>query len=107
MDTYDQAPGRSFDEFVKGELGLQAQADFGALHHKPLSFPEWGLFRYGDDPAYVTSMLHWISTHDVLYETIADYCPAGVWRCATNPRSSAAYLDAIRRPDGAAGPSGP
>jgi hypothetical protein len=107
MDTYDQAPGRTFDEFVQGPLGLQAQADFGALHHKPLSFPEWGLFRYGDDPAYVTSMLHWISTHDTLYETIADYCPAGVWRCATNPESSAAYLAGIRRPGGAAASSGP
>lgn len=107
MDSYDQDPGRTFQEYVEQPYGLQAQADFAAARGKPISFAEWGLLAYGDDPSYVTSMLHWISTHATVYETIADYCPAGVWQCASNPASSAAYRAALRRPPGPASSSAP
>jgi hypothetical protein len=100
MDSYDQPPGKDFAQFADGPYGLQDQADFAAAHGKPISFPEWGLFRFGDDPAYVTSMLHWISTHDTLYETIADYCQVGVWHCSANPRSSSAFLAGIHPASG-------
>jgi hypothetical protein len=91
MDSYDQYPGRSFSDFVHQPYGLQAQADFAMAHGKPVSYPEWGLFDYGDDPVYVRGMYRWFSSHNVAYQSITDYCPHGVWTCRANPASSIAY----------------
>lgn len=91
MDSYDQPPGRTFDEQVNGPYGLQKHVDFAAEHNKPISFPEWGLFRNGDNPEYMRRMLEWIDKHDPVYQTITDYCPHGVWQCADNPESSRTY----------------
>ncbi|MFC1419729.1 glycoside hydrolase family 26 protein [Streptacidiphilus cavernicola] len=100
MDSYDLAgsdPHRSapFTEYVHEPYGLLAQVRFAAAHHKPVSYPEWGMYGGGDDPAYVRQMLAWISTHDTLYQTVTDYCPHGVWGCADNPRASAVYRSAL------------
>lgn len=103
MDTYDQAPGATFAEMVSQPYGLQAQADFAAAHGKPISFPEWGMFRRGDNPDFVQGMYDWIAAHDVAYQTITDYCPHGVFGCADNPQASATY----RRLFGAASGSSP
>lgn len=91
MDNYDQRPGRTFDEFIAQPYGLQAQADFAAAHGKPLSYPEWGLYDFGDDPGYVRDMYSWLVTHDVAYQSITDYCPHGVWSCQANPASGRVY----------------
>jgi hypothetical protein len=97
MDSYDQGPGRSFADYVDQPYGLAAQVAFAAAHHKPVSYPEWGLFDYGDDPAFVTDMLGWIAEHggDVAYQTLTDYCPHGFFACAQNPQSGAAYRAAL------------
>ncbi|HET6860464.1 MAG TPA: glycosyl hydrolase [Streptomyces sp.] len=91
MDSYDQAPGRTFDEQVNTPYGLQAQVDFAAAHNKAISYPEWGLFRNGDNPEYMRRMLDWIAQHKPLYQTITDYCPHGVWQCDENPKSSQVF----------------
>lgn len=88
MDSYDQAPGRTFEEQVTAPYGLQEQVDFATAHNKLISYPEWGLFRNGDNPAYVRAMLNWIERHKPLYQTITDYCPHGVWQCKENPKSA-------------------
>jgi hypothetical protein len=92
-DSYDQPAGKSFQDFVNEPYGLRAQADFAAAHGKPISFPEWGLFRNSDNPEYVRGMHDWIMSHDVVYQSVTDYCPHGVWSCGGNPRSSAAYRE--------------
>ncbi|CAG7650641.1 glycoside hydrolase family 26 protein [Actinacidiphila bryophytorum] len=91
MDSYDQPPGESFTEQVTEPYGLQAQVDFAAAHGKEVSYPEWGLFRNGDDPDYVALMLRWMSDHNALYQTVTDYCPHGVWQCEQNPLSSRVF----------------
>lgn len=88
MDSYDQPHGVSFTEQVNEPYGLQKQVDFARAHGKPVSYPEWGLFREGDNPDYIRQMLHWIQAHHPVYQTITDYCPHGVWSCAANPKSS-------------------
>ncbi|MDQ1029156.1 hypothetical protein QF035_006738 [Streptomyces umbrinus] len=95
MDTYDQPRGVSFDEQVKEPYGLQAQVDFAKSHNKPISYPEWGLFRNGDNAEYMRRMLAWIDEHKPLYNTLTDYCPHGVWQCGANPRSSWVYRSAL------------
>ncbi|MER7466836.1 glycosyl hydrolase [Streptomyces sp. NPDC097981] len=95
MDSYDQEPGRTFDEQVTQPYGLQQQVDFAKAHGKPISYPEWGLFQQGDNPEYVRRMLEWIEQQKPLYHTITDYCPHGVWQCAQNPQSAKAFRDAL------------
>ncbi|NLU72566.1 hypothetical protein HCC61_07750 [Streptomyces sp. HNM0575] len=102
MDTYDQPEGRSFDEQVNEPLGLQAQVDFARQHGKAVSYPEWGLFRNGDNPEYVRRMLDWFDRHKPLYQTLTDYCPHGVWQCPHNPASAETFRAALFARSGAA-----
>ncbi|MEV1025537.1 glycosyl hydrolase [Streptomyces sp. NPDC050264] len=94
-DSYDQPAGRSFDEQVSEPYGLQAQVDFAKQHGKPISYPEWGLFRNGDNADYMRRMLAWMDEHKPLYNTLTDYCPHGVWQCADNPKASQVYRTAL------------
>ncbi|WP_236010080.1 glycosyl hydrolase [Actinomadura physcomitrii] len=92
-DSYDQPPGESFQEYIDEPYGMKAQADFAAAHGKPISFPEWGLFRNSDNPEYIQGMHDWIVSHNVVYQSVTDYCPHGVWECGANPRSARAYRE--------------
>ena len=38
-------------------------------HKKPISYPEWGLFRNGDNPDYMRRMLAWMDAHQPVYQT--------------------------------------
>ncbi|MFD4693859.1 glycoside hydrolase family 26 protein [Streptomyces sp. NPDC058463] len=107
MDSYDQPPARTFDEQVNEPYGLQKQVDFAAERGKPISYPEWGLFRSGDNPQYMRRMLKWIDQHKPVYQTITDYCPHGVWQCAENPESSRVYREMLTQKQGTADPTSP
>ncbi|MEU9503637.1 glycosyl hydrolase [Streptomyces sp. NPDC048196] len=106
MDSYDQPAGETFDTMVREPYGLQAQVDFAAAHRKQISYPEWGLFRNGDNPGFVIRMLDWMARHPPLYQTITDYCPHGVWQCRANPRAAQAYRRVLYGVPDAAGPTG-
>jgi hypothetical protein len=95
MDSYDQPAGVTFDEQVSEPYGLQRHVDFAAAHGKPVSYPEWGLFRNGDNAEYMRRMLAWIDEHRPVYNTLTDYCPHGVWQCPANPRSALVYRTAL------------
>ncbi|MFG2132327.1 glycoside hydrolase family 26 protein [Streptomyces sp. NPDC048751] len=95
MDSYDQPTGMSFDEQVREPYGLQRHVDFAKAHGKPVSYPEWGLFRNGDNVEYMRRMLAWMDEHRPLYNTLTDYCPHGVWQCDANPMSSHFYRSAL------------
>nr|WP_144384967.1 glycosyl hydrolase [Streptomyces sp. SAJ15] len=103
MDSYDQPPGDTFAEQVEQPYGLRDQVEFAARHGKPHSYPEWGLFRHGDNPAYMRGMLDWFARHPPLYQSITDYCPHGVWRCRRNPEAARVFRD---RTTGAEPPGG-
>ncbi|WP_189788522.1 glycoside hydrolase family 26 protein [Streptomyces capitiformicae] len=98
MDTYDQPRGLSFDGQVTEPYGLQHHVDFAKAHGKPISYPEWGLFRNGDNAEYMRRMLAWIDAHKPLYHTITDYCPHGTWQCRRNPRAAQVYRAALSNP---------
>ncbi|MGK4580464.1 glycoside hydrolase family 26 protein [Kitasatospora sp. HPMI-4] len=91
MDSYDQPAGATFDDYVSEPYGLQDQVEFAAEHGKQVSYPEWGLFRNGDNPEFVRRMVEWTRTHDTAYQTVTDYCPHGFWGCDRNPLSSAVF----------------
>ncbi|MFE6839468.1 glycoside hydrolase family 26 protein [Streptomyces sp. NPDC057705] len=106
MDSYDQPPGDSFEEQVEQPYGLQKHVDFAREHDKPISYPEWGLFRNGDNAEYMRDMLAWIADHKPLYHSITDYCPHGVWQCGQNPRSARVFREFLSTRQGHGGPSG-
>ncbi|WLW54882.1 glycoside hydrolase family 26 protein [Streptomyces sp. YU58] len=95
MDSYDQPTGLSFDEQIKEPYGLQEHVDFAKAHKKPISYPEWGLFRNGDNAEYMRRMLAWMDEHKPLYNTLTDYCPHGVWQCGKNPKASEVYRSVL------------
>lgn len=95
MDAYDQPRGMPFDEQVEEPYGLRHHVEFAKERGKPISYPEWGLFRNGDNTAYMKGMLDWMDEHKPLYNTLTDYCPHGVWQCAHNPESSAVYRSVL------------
>ncbi|MEV5954329.1 glycosyl hydrolase [Streptomyces sp. NPDC051987] len=95
MDSYDQPTGISFDQQVREPYGLQQHVDFAKAHGKPVSYPEWGLFRNGDNAEYMRRMLAWMDEHKPLYNTLTDYCPHGVWQCSANPLSARVYREAL------------
>ncbi|MGI5425934.1 glycoside hydrolase family 26 protein [Streptomyces sp. CA-179760] len=95
MDSYDQPAGMSFEQQVKEPYGLQDHVDFAKAHGKPISYPEWGLFRNGDNADYMRDMLAWMDEHKPLYNTLTDYCPHGVWQCGANPKSSQLYRSVL------------
>lgn len=95
MDAYDQPEGMPFDGQVAEPYGLQAHVDFAKAHGKPISYPEWGLFRNGDNAEYMRGMLAWIDQHKPLYNTLTDYCPHGVWQCRKNPKAADVYRSAL------------
>nr|WP_308119459.1 glycosyl hydrolase [Streptomyces sp. JJ38] len=97
MDSYDQPPGETFDDYVEQPYGLRDHVEFAKAHGKPIAYPEWGLFRNGDNPEYVRRMLEWFERHEPLYQTLTDYCPHGVWQCRSHPMSAAVYREALGR----------
>ncbi|WP_327066562.1 glycoside hydrolase family 26 protein [Kitasatospora sp. NBC_01302] len=106
-DSYDQPAGATFDDYVHEPYGLEDQVEFAARRGKPVSYPEWGLFRNGDNPEFVRRMVDWMRTHDTLYQTVTDYCPHGFWQCRSNPRSSAVYRELLSGSKGAPVPTEP
>nr|BFD93910.1 hypothetical protein KitaXyl93_52700 [Kitasatospora sp. Xyl93] len=105
MDNYDQPAGADFDDYVHEPYGLQDQVEFAAKRGKPVSYPEWGLFRNGDNPEFVQRMVDWIRTHDTAYQTVTDYCPHGFFQCERNPRSTAAFKQLMSGSKGAPAPT--
>ena len=83
LDVYDMSEGvfpggqRNWNDIIDATYGLDWLANFGAAHHKLLAIPEWGLgwgsHGGGDDSYFVTKMVQWISTHNVLFATVWDY----------------------------------
>lgn len=95
MDSYDQPTGTDFAEQISEPYGLRQHVEFAKAHGKEISYPEWGLFRNGDNEEYMRKMLAWMDEHKPLYNTVTDYCPHGVWQCEDNPRSSKAYRSVL------------
>ncbi|QIJ66542.1 hypothetical protein G7Z13_12380 [Streptomyces sp. JB150] len=95
MDSYDQPAGMSFDEQVSEPYGLRHHVEFARKHGKAISYPEWGLFRNGDNAEYMRRMLAWMDEHRPLYNTLTDYCPHGVWQCDQNPEAAEVYRSVL------------
>jgi hypothetical protein len=73
MDIYDKDalsqinPKAAWQKYLTGSYGLTWHREFAAKHHKPMSYPEWGMGDRGDNPYFVTSMADWMANNNVVY----------------------------------------
>jgi hypothetical protein len=86
MDIYDQSwisnPGDAAARWAgyrDQPYGLAWLDSFAAVHGKPLSFGEWGLWSGGhgrggnDNPDFIRQMAAWIAARDVAYHSYFDF----------------------------------
>lgn len=95
--------------------GLAYWDAFARKHHKPMSFPEWGLVDGtsegesggGDDPYFIEQMHAWIQSHNVYYESYFNRRASdsnhfigtdGSGQATAFPKGSKAYLRLFGRP---------
>lgn len=89
--------------------GLQWHADFAARHGKPMSFPEIGSGKNGDDGFFVQHMYDWINQHNVVYvdywDSGADYFSTIHWN--QFPNIGATVKNTLATYAGGGGPKNP
>jgi hypothetical protein len=57
---YDGSAGERWDNFyLKAPFGLQWHREFAARHGKRMSYPEWGVGNFGDNPFFIQQMHDW------------------------------------------------
>ena len=64
LDVYDfkheGSPEQRWEtHYLKAPFGLQWHRDFAARHGKLMSYPEWGVGQFGDNPYFVQQMRDW------------------------------------------------
>jgi hypothetical protein len=73
MDIYDNNPmsktdpEASWQNYLNSPFGLRWQQQFATNHHKPMSYPEWGIGQEGDNPVFVGHMATWLRDNNVAY----------------------------------------
>ena len=65
LDVYDFKYEGSPEErwnnfFLKAPFGLEWHRDFALRHGKRMSYPEWGVGQFGDNPYFVQQMHDWL-----------------------------------------------
>ena len=77
---YDGSVRERWDNFyLKAPFGLQWHREFAARHGKPMSYPEWGVGNFGDNPFFVQQMHDWFAAneHNIAYAAYFDV--DGLW----------------------------
>jgi hypothetical protein len=78
MDIYDKDPLSAVDakaawqSYLTASYGLNWHRDFAAKHHKPMSYPEWGMGERGDNPYFIAAMADWMARNNVVYNDYWD-----------------------------------
>jgi hypothetical protein len=99
MDAYDETiwcnvknPSARWDFNLKEPHGFNWHRDFAALHHKPMSYPEWGMGGNGsgDNPFFIEKMAEWCEANKVVYQTYWNSDAAYPGKLSDNQYPSAA-----------------
>jgi len=84
LDVYDFRYEGSPDErwenfFLKAPFALEWHRDFAVRHHKPMSYPEWGVGQFGDNPFFIRKMHDWLLAHRDSIAYAAYFDVDGLW----------------------------
>jgi hypothetical protein len=84
LDVYDFKQDGSVEErwnnfYLKAPFGLEWHRDFAARHGKQMSYPEWGVGNFGDNPYFVQQMHDWFvrNSDNIAYAAYFDV--DGLW----------------------------
>jgi hypothetical protein len=77
---YDGSPQERWDTYyLKAPFGLQWQRDFAARHGKRMSYPEWGVGNFGDNPFFIQQMHDWFVSNAGNIAYAAYFNVDGLW----------------------------
>jgi hypothetical protein len=84
LDVYDfkydgSAPERWKKFYLEAPFGLQWHRDFAAKHGKRMSYPEWGVGGFGDNPYFVQQMYDWFAENQDNIAYAAYFNVDGLW----------------------------
>jgi hypothetical protein len=84
LDVYDFKHDGSVQErwnnfYLKAPFGLEWHRDFAARHGKKMSYPEWGVGNFGDNPYFVQQMHDWFVSNQDNIAYAAYFDVDGLW----------------------------
>ncbi len=84
LDVYDfkyegSAEARWTKFYLKAPFGLEWQRDFATRHGKQMSYPEWGVGNFGDNPFFVERMHAWLVQNEAIIAYAAYFDVNGMW----------------------------
>lgn len=106
LDVYDfkyegSAEQRWNDFYLKAAFGLEWHRDFAARHGKPMSYPEWGVGNFGDNPFFVQQMHDWFVNNERNIAYAAYFDVDGLWPTQIDnnrfPKSQKLFSKLFRR----------
>ena len=106
LDVYDfkwtGTPEQRWEErYLKIEFGLEWHRSFAAQHGKKMSYPEWGVGQFGDNPLFVQNMHDWFVANEDRIAYAAYFNVDGDWPTQIDngafPKSQALFRALFRR----------
>jgi hypothetical protein len=106
LDVYDfkydgSAEQRWNDRYLKAEFGLEWHRSFAGRHGKKMSFPEWGVGQFGDNPLFVQKMHDWFVQNEDRIAYAAYFDVDGDWPTQIDngqfPKSQLLFRELFRR----------
>lgn len=84
LDVYDfkhegSAQERWETHYLKAPFGLEWQRDFAARRGKLMSYPEWGVGQFGDNPYFIQQMRDWFMQNEDKIAYAAYFDVDGQW----------------------------
>jgi hypothetical protein len=84
LDVYDFKYEGSAEErwnafYLKAPFGLEWQRNFAGLHKKRMSYPEWGVGNFGDNPFFIQKMHDWFVSNAGNIAYAAYFDVDGLW----------------------------
>jgi hypothetical protein len=84
LDVYDFKHEGSAEErwntfYVKAPFGLEWHRDFARRHGKRMSYPEWGVGNFGDNPFFIQQMHDWFMKNEDSIAYAAYFDVDGAW----------------------------
>lgn len=77
---YEGTPEERWEKYyLKGPFGLEWHRDFAAAHGKLMSYPEWGVGNFGDNPYFIQQMHDWFAQNQKNIAYAAYFNVDGQW----------------------------
>jgi hypothetical protein len=106
LDVYDfkyegSAAERWDSYYLKAPFGLEWHREFAARHGKAMSYPEWGVGNFGDNPFFIQQMHDWFVKNEGRIAYAAYFDVNGLWPTQIDnnqfPKSRELFRELFRR----------